>query len=552
MSFSRDPDPGEAVQPSGRFSVLAGMGVLLAAAVGLLAAGLWPAESLKAHLDALAPGGVPIGRVVGLQTRALGAAAISILLSGLLWLARRPVTAGQQAAACTLREAWSWAMGQVRPIRIELALLTLIALGLRILFLGQPMRVDESTTYLEFVSKNWLVAVSNYGAPNNHILHTIFAKLATVVFGGEPWAIRLTALLAGTIMAPAAALAACAIHGARAAVPAAALVTVCWPWIFYSANARGYTLAGLLFLLLVPLAARLRTGPSVGAWIWFAIVAAFGLFTVPVMVYPLVPLCVWILAARPRAAGELAAASVAAAALTLLLYAPVLAATGFGPGITPEMTPLPRATAGSHILEFGAALWRQCHTDLPVWFPLLLGACALSAWRAGSLARLSLAWFFLALWVYPVMPYLRLWLWLSLPWLLWAASGLGRLLPARWIAPAALVLVLWQSSRILASGSIPASVETGVFRDAAAAARFLKDHWQPGDQVRTDADPAPLRYEMLRLGLQYRPCAGGRCWAIIRPPKPESVPPLVRLGRRAIYLSPGAVKPPQTQAEESR
>lgn len=519
---------------------------LFSLALALSAFALFPAEWTRWAIQTLLPPGLAglldPQRLALLHARVPAAAAGSLLLSLLLWQTRRRAPAAINAAAGTLRQAARWTADAIRPAGWELAALTAIALVLRLAFLNAPPRVDESTTYLEFASKGPLVSLAYYGAPNNHILHSLLACASTMVLGCEPWALRLPAFFAGVLMTPAAALAAASIYGARAVVPAAALAAICWPWVFYSANARGYTLAGLLFLLMLPLAAYVRRGAAAGAWSWLAVLAALSLFTVPVMLYALVLLSLWILAARPRAWRELAVAAVGVAALTLVLYAPALLGTGVQQAVTPEMTPVARAEAPARILDYSLALWRHWHRDLPAWIPAAFGAAALWTWRSSGLAILGAAWLVVALWIYPVMPYERLWLWLSLPWLLWAAAGLGRVLPAaRWSGIVVVALALAQSWRVYDAGSIPASVETGVFREAGPAAAFLALHWQAGDGVQTDADPAPLRYEMRRVGLAWAPCeAAQRCWQIIHPPQPEPSPPAHRLGNRSIYLTPVA------------
>ena len=112
-------------------------------------------------------------------------------------------------------------------------MITLIgALG-RVGYLWQPMRVDEATTFLEFVSRPLLLGLSYYPAPNNHILHTLLGHFVVSVFGMEPWAVRLVAFLAGVLMIPAAAVAASALQGRMASRPAGCLVALAWAWVLY-------------------------------------------------------------------------------------------------------------------------------------------------------------------------------------------------------------------------------------------------------------------------------------------------------------------------------
>jgi Dolichyl-phosphate-mannose-protein mannosyltransferase len=98
------------------------------------------------------------------------------------------------------------------------------AVALRVAYLDVPLRYDEATTYDNFVSKPLYVALANYATPNNHLLNTLLAKISVGLFGNEPWAIRLPALLAGLALVPATLAFARVFYGRTAALLAAALV----------------------------------------------------------------------------------------------------------------------------------------------------------------------------------------------------------------------------------------------------------------------------------------------------------------------------------------
>src|SRR6185436_2742479 len=83
------------------------------------------------------------------------------------------------------------------------AAILVAAVAIRVAYLDVPMRYDEATTYDNFVSKPLWVALANYATPNNHLLNTFLAKVSVGVFGNEPWAVRLPALVAGIALVPA-------------------------------------------------------------------------------------------------------------------------------------------------------------------------------------------------------------------------------------------------------------------------------------------------------------------------------------------------------------
>src|SRR4051812_19745302 len=69
-----------------------------------------------------------------------------------------------------LREAWR---DEPRAYRFALGAMLAVAIALRLAHVGQPMRYDESVTYLYFVRLSWYDAVSLYTYPNNHVFHTL-------------------------------------------------------------------------------------------------------------------------------------------------------------------------------------------------------------------------------------------------------------------------------------------------------------------------------------------------------------------------------------------
>src|SRR2546425_3783489 len=98
------------------------------------------------------------------------------------------------------------------------------------------MGSDESATFLYYASHPLPVAVSIYGSPNNHILHTVLMHLSYVIFGASEWALRLPAFLAGVAIVPLTYVVARSL-GNRGALLAAALSASAPVLIDYSTDA---------------------------------------------------------------------------------------------------------------------------------------------------------------------------------------------------------------------------------------------------------------------------------------------------------------------------
>jgi len=194
-----------------------------------------------------------------------------------------PETDSSAAPATAGPTTGSWRADTWRALReaplLPLILLTVAAAALRILYLDMPMRLDEATTFNEFVLQPWRNTLGKYWATNNHPLHSVLGKLAVDALGREPWVVRIPALVAGVLLVPVTWFAASRMASAGAAWLAAVGVTVLSPFILYSTNARGYSMVAL-FVVLQWLALRdaLRTNRR-SSWLAVAACGALGVYT---------------------------------------------------------------------------------------------------------------------------------------------------------------------------------------------------------------------------------------------------------------------------------
>ncbi|HUX33692.1 MAG TPA: hypothetical protein VMV51_07440, partial [Gemmatimonadaceae bacterium] len=232
----------------------------------------------------------------------------------------------------------AWWRDEDEAVRFAVVAMVVAGFVARAAALGQPMRYDESVTYLCFVGRSWATAATSYQCPNNHLLYTLVAKATSAAGGGAPWALRLPAFLAGVAVVPLTYAVGRALYSGTAALAGAALVAAATPLVLYSANASGYSFVVVAFLGGLLVAARIRAAGGTGRrWGAFALIAAAGLVTIPAMVYPLGAVALWLaltlVVERGRAAWPTVAALVAslaaAAPLTLLAYLPFIHANGW-------------------------------------------------------------------------------------------------------------------------------------------------------------------------------------------------------------------------------
>jgi 4-amino-4-deoxy-L-arabinose transferase-like glycosyltransferase len=329
-------------------------------------------------------------------------------------------------------------------ILLILGVITLLGFILRVLVINKPVAYDEAYTFLNFASRPFKHILADYSAPNNHIFHTILVGIAYRLFGGQPWVLRLPAFLAGTLMAPIMYLTARRFFSRPQALGAAALVAVVPVLVSYSVNGRGYTILFLLALLLTNFAAILVTQPGKPALIAYGITAALGFYTIPIFLYPMAGVSLWVAMTyladqepwqeRIRRLAVFLGVCLLAGLLTLVLYSPVII---FGSGLSSIIgnefvEPLDWQSFLANLGPRLVNVWDKWMIGLnPTLEYLFLGGFLLSVffYRKVSNQKLPLQLclilgMLILLFMQRVTPTPRIWLYLETFYLMFVAAGL--------------------------------------------------------------------------------------------------------------------------------
>jgi hypothetical protein len=325
-----------------------------------------------------------------------------------------------------------------------LGAITLIGAVIRLWRISQPIAYDEAYTFIYYATQGFKHILADYSAPNNHIFHTILIRIFYEILGRQPWVVRGPALLAGILCIPAAYFFARRIFNAQQALAGAMLVALT-PWfINYSVNGRGYTLIILFSLLLGNLGALLTQQQSRRALAAYAVVAALGFYTIPIFLYPMAGVSLWVLLTHLSApepwrdrsikARDFLLACLFGGLLTLFLYLPVIL---FGTGF--------RSITSNEIVEsrdwavFVENLQPRINKTWESWTAgfsqavknLLIGGFLISLffYRKASNQRLPLQVFLvvavaIVLLLQRVAPLARVWMYLDAFYLIFAAAGL--------------------------------------------------------------------------------------------------------------------------------
>lgn len=215
-------------------------------------------------------------------------------------------------------------------------LLILAGVLLRGWMLFQPLSADEATGFVRFATRSVPVVVSDMSHYSNHVLNTLLVKLVTSLVGVSNWSVRLPAFLAGILLMPLYYLFVRSMFNRYIALMALAMVAASGGLIEYSALSRGFALAWL-FMIGALMSGRyfIKEGGPVAA-LALAICAALGVWSVPTALYGMLMVYGWVLLslladrehARPDRMLWWSFSVLAALALALLLYAPVVSSHG--------------------------------------------------------------------------------------------------------------------------------------------------------------------------------------------------------------------------------
>jgi hypothetical protein len=371
-----------------------------------------------------------------------------------------------------------------------------IAIALRACFADQPMRYDESFTFLYFV-KSGYGDLFYYPLPNNHILYTLLEKLSVLAMGSSPVGIRLPALLAGVALIPLTYRLCRKLNHQSIGIFASIGVAVMPFLVLYSTNGRGYSLLALLAVA-VPCVMLEDDGRiSERQWLLPALLSALGMLVMPSMLYAVAGICVWstcVLLIQTmswkKALGFLGPYVATTAILTLLFYTPVAIRSDGWDSLTSNrfVQPLPMTAFESGIGPHLLGTLQDFSRDIPAFVTILvmiLGALGLhAAFRSRNHALLLLLPGLLVgagvlFIVKRSIPFSRTWIYL-IPFILVVADAgfsfcCGRLTPLiRNMAIAAIAaLAALFAFEIAAQNVVTAYPDTGRATGASEVSRFL-------------------------------------------------------------------------------
>jgi len=286
---------------------------------------------------------------------------------------------------------------------------TLMSAFLAAAYLGQVMRLDESTSFLNYGTRPAVVALALLESTNNHVLFSLAMRGSVAAFGDEPWAIRLPAYLAAVASLPLVFIAGRRYVGGTAALIAALAAAGCVYQVDLSTNARGYPFVQFAVLGLMALLPDAARGRAAGRFAFVGF-AALGAWSVPIMIYPFAVAAAWLVLDRvakdrgrglANRLGGAAGLIVSVGVLVLLLYGPALVVSGAAEqGVGKQLAKATEQGVWGRVddalgnLVFAWHQWAFPLGSTGSWVLLVALAFGVMAalWRGGRARRLVLAW----------------------------------------------------------------------------------------------------------------------------------------------------------------
>lgn len=159
-----------------------------------------------------------------------------------------------------------------------LATLVVAAL-LRFLGLGSGLWYDEIVTLVESARMPIGAIVTTFPSVNTHPLYSILAHLSLSAFGESAWALRLPACLFGVGCVGMAYVLGVGAIGRLESWAGALVLATSYHHVWFSQNARGYTMMGFFALLSTWYLLRAISGGRRGDHVLYALACAAGVYT---------------------------------------------------------------------------------------------------------------------------------------------------------------------------------------------------------------------------------------------------------------------------------
>ena len=155
-----------------------------------------------------------------------------------------------------------------------------------------PISYDEAWTYLNFSSKNIIISLTYYPAPNNHILHSVLTNFTNLIFPNfQLFSLRILNVVISLITFLLGMYAIKKHYNQNTSIASFGIFSILFMSIYYGYMSRGYALIMFFFIVSFHFVLNLIKSPTkVRDWVWLTVLSILGFFTMPSYLYAYVTL----------------------------------------------------------------------------------------------------------------------------------------------------------------------------------------------------------------------------------------------------------------------
>ena len=193
-----------------------------------------------------------------------------------------------------------------------------------------PVSFDESCTFILFTNKGFYTAISQYPAPNNHVLFSILTTLTNQIPTlSNLLKIRLVSISVNILTLLSLYRFISVFFNQKMALLIVCVFSLLFLNIYYSYMARGYGLVNLFFINCLYYTFKICNHiPTRITFVWLGLFSLLGLYTIPTFIYPILTLYTFIVLIKPHLFWSLITLFIIVLILGAILYSPIMYSCG--------------------------------------------------------------------------------------------------------------------------------------------------------------------------------------------------------------------------------
>ena len=193
-----------------------------------------------------------------------------------------------------------------------------------------PVSFDESCTFILFTNKGFYTAISQYPAPNNHVLFSILTTLTNQIpMLSNLLKLRLVSIGINILTLLSLYRFIIFFYNQKMALLIVCVFSLLFLNIYYSYMARGYGLINLFFINSLYYTFKICYNvPTRITFVWLGLFSLLGLYTIPTFIYPILTLYSLIVLIKPHLFWKQTILFLIVLIFCALLYSPIMYTCG--------------------------------------------------------------------------------------------------------------------------------------------------------------------------------------------------------------------------------